>query len=86
MSPALLSLALTILDLRELGDVYFGMKVADLKPLYGAMFADLIQDFTHWGWVDIDSIFGDFTPLLEALARFDIVSFPDGVCAECSGE
>ena len=60
--------------------IYFDMKVADLKPLYGAMFEDVIANYTHWGWLDIDSIFGDFTPLIDALEDYDIVTYPDGVC------
>ena len=56
------------------------MKVADLKPLYGAMFADQIERYTHWGWVDLDMVFGDFAPMRAALENFDVVSYPDGVC------
>ena len=57
----------------------YPFQVADLKPLYGAMFHDIIESYTHWGWVDVDSIFGDFTPLIDALEDYDIVTFPDGV-------
>ena len=36
------------------------------------------------GWIDIDSFFGDFTPLLQALKQFDVVTYPDGVCHSAS--
>ena len=53
--------------------------MAELKALYGAMFQDMLTNYTHWGWVDVDSIFGNFEPLIDALEDFDVVSFPDGV-------
>ena len=54
-------------------------KVPELKPLYGVMFQDLLVHYTHWGWMDIDVILGDLTPLVHALARHDVATFPDGV-------
>ena len=56
-----------------------GTKASDLKPFCGAMFRDLLLRYTHWGWVDIDVIFGDLSPLIEALRHYDVVTFPDGV-------
>ena len=53
--------------------------MADLKPLLGAMFQDILVNYTHWGWIDIDTVFGDFEPLIDALESYDVVSFPDGV-------
>lgn len=31
-----------------------GSKVNDFKALYGAMFKDELEKFTHWGWFDVD--------------------------------
>ena len=59
--------------------VYTGVKMNDLKPLYGAMLADVLAPYTHWGWIDIDCLFGDLSPLLVALRDYDVVAYPDGV-------
>ena len=45
----------------------------------GAMFHDLLKDYTHWGWFDIDAIVGDLSPLLDACRKYDVVTFPDPV-------
>ena len=56
-------------------------KLPDLKPLYGAMFADMLAAHTHWGWMDLDVVFGDTTPLVQAaLQGFDVITYPDSVC------
>ena len=57
------------------------MKLADLKLLYGGMFSDYLAQYTHWGWIDIDCVFGDMTPLMRALKHYDVTTFPDGVCS-----
>ena len=53
-------------------------KVNDLKPMYGAMFHDLLVNYTHWGWMDIDTVMGDLSPLMQQLRQYDVVSYPDG--------
>jgi hypothetical protein len=46
------------------------------------MFADYLQDSTHWGWVDFDGVLGDLSKMIEDLELgYDIVSYMDGVCA-----
>jgi hypothetical protein len=50
-----------------------------LKPILGGMFWDYLQDYTHWGWIDVDSIMGDMSKLMEDLRHYDIVSYMDGV-------
>jgi hypothetical protein len=60
--------------------VYAADKIADLKPLYGALFRDLLEPYTHWGWVDLDGFFGDTTPLINDLEHYDVVTYPHGVC------
>ena len=44
------------------------------------MFRDHLLHYTHWGWIDIDSIFGDLSPMMEHLRHYDLVTYPDGVC------
>ena len=61
--------------------LYAGEKGADLKPLYGALFADMLKPYTHWGFMDIDTFFGDMTPLLKDLEHYDVATYPDGVCS-----
>ena len=51
----------------------------DVKPLYGAMLQDVLAPYSHWGWIDIDCLFGDMRPLLNALRHYDVVAYPDGV-------
>ena len=33
-------------------------KFCDLRPMYGLVFADLLEGFTHWGHTDLDVIWG----------------------------
>jgi hypothetical protein len=35
-------------------------KLNDYKPTFGVLFADIIEGFDWWGWVDLDVIFGNF--------------------------
>lgn len=67
-----------ILDGDDLGHLYTGDKGADLKPLYGALFEEMLKPYTHWGFIDIDSLFGDLSPMLKDLENYDVVSYPDG--------
>ena len=43
-----------------------GKGLSDLKPFYGCVFADLIDErtFTHWGWVDWDVLMGDLPTVI----------------------
>jgi hypothetical protein len=59
--------------------LYAGEKGADLKPLYGGLFADMLKPYTHWGFIDVDTFFGDVTPMLKDLEHYDIATYPDGV-------
>lgn len=34
-------------------------KLCDFKPLYGFLFSEYLKDFSHWGYCDIDLLFGD---------------------------
>ena len=52
------------------------IKMPDLKPYTGGMFPDLLSGYTHWGWIDIDVIFGDLSPVVDAVKKYDVVTFP----------
>ena len=55
-------------------------KLPDIKPMYGAIFKDLLASYTHWGWIDIDVVvMGNVNYLLQQLQRFDVVTFPTAV-------
>ncbi len=65
--------------------VYAGVEL-DLKLLYGALFAEILKPYTHWGWTTLDGFFGDMTPLLRDLEQYDVVTYPNGVCCLPSHE
>ncbi len=71
------------IDGAGLEDLYTAEKFDDLKPLFGAMFAEFIESHTHWGWIELSSFYGDMSPLLKDLEQFDVVTYPDGVCDRC---
>lgn len=51
-------------------------KLCDLKPFYGIIHKDLLEDYTHWGYGDIDLCYGDLSLLIdeERLSRFDLLT------------
>ena len=38
-----------------------------------------LAGYTHWGWIDIDCLFGNLDPLLQHLRQYDVVAYPGGV-------
>jgi hypothetical protein len=54
-------------------------KLCDLKPAYGDIFAEYINDYDFWGYGDIDLIYGDFGEFFtdEILENYDIISNHD---------
>ncbi|CAK9001841.1 unnamed protein product [Durusdinium trenchii] len=51
----------------------------DLKVIYGALFQKELNGFTHWGWTDLDMIWGQVGSFLEPLLPiYDVISAPDG--------
>ena len=36
-------------------------KLCDFRPLYGLLFEDELKEYTHWGYGDIDLIFGNLS-------------------------
>ena len=51
------------------------LKFADMKPLYGALFPDLVQSddfvYSHWAFADIDMLYGDLSAFLFIKPRYD---------------
>ena len=51
----------------------------DLKPIYGALFQQELAGFSHWGWTDLDMIWGNLSGFLDPLLPvYDVISAPDG--------
>lgn len=48
-------------------------KLTDYKPVYGEIFDDFIKNYTWWGFGDIDTIWGDLSPIVNEknLKSFD---------------
>jgi hypothetical protein len=57
----------------QLGDVH---KICDLKPFYGLLFAEYLQNYAFWGYCDVDVIFGDLSKVIHPtfLQEVDIFS------------
>ena len=51
-------------------------KLCDFKPTYGFLFNEYINNFTHWGYCDLDMIFGDLSKFItkEYLGEYDKIS------------
>jgi hypothetical protein len=51
-------------------------KLCDLKPLYGLMFADDLEDFDWWAYSDLDIVWGDIRRFVtdDILREHDIIS------------
>jgi hypothetical protein len=41
-----------------------GHKLCDFRPFFGIAFADVLKNYTFWGYCDIDMMFGDLSKLL----------------------
>ncbi len=53
----------------------YAYKVCDYRPLFGVMFADLIQGYDYWGWGDLDVLYGDILGnLRDSFGPYDYVS------------
>jgi hypothetical protein len=50
-------------------------KVIDVKPLYGFLFREYIQEYEFWAHVDNDMIFGDVAGILNPLMdQYDVIT------------
>jgi hypothetical protein len=51
-------------------------KLCDLRPLYGQAFSDQINHYSHWGFGDIDLVYGKVIGKYDkSLLDYDVVSF-----------
>ena len=67
-----------------------GYKVNDVKPLFGFLFREYIQEYEFWAHVDTDMIFGDLARFMNPLMdEFDVItpleskSCDDGLNVPC---
>lgn len=37
----------------------YGYKLCDLKPAYGHIFSEYLEDYSYWGYTDLDLVYGD---------------------------
>lgn len=44
----------------------YGYKACDLRPAYGLVFERELQGYTHWGWTDLDQIWGRIDTFLSS--------------------
>jgi hypothetical protein len=55
-------------------DMTWYYKLNDYKPTFGVLFADIIEGFDWWGWVDLDVIFGNFATFRHLFHKLDRTS------------
>jgi hypothetical protein len=75
-AAALSSRASDVLGTRITIDPLRAKKIADLKPVYGLIFADDLRSFDFWAHSDLDIVWGDVRRFVteDLLAEHDIVS------------
>jgi GR25 family glycosyltransferase involved in LPS biosynthesis len=49
-------------------------KLVDVKPLFGFLFNEFINNYEYWGWTDVDMLMGDITKILYDDPDCDIYS------------
>lgn len=51
-------------------------KICDYRPMFGIIFADLIQGYSHWGYGDLDVVWGSFDKFItdELLDNYERIS------------
>ena len=54
--------------------------LVEYKPAFGHIFANYIQDYTHWGYSDLDVVFGDMSRWIDTdeWHDYDIVTYGFG--------
>jgi len=54
--------------------------LVEYKPAFGHIFADYIEDYSHWGYSDLDVVFGDVTRWIDddEWNGYDIVTYGFG--------
>jgi hypothetical protein len=56
---------------------WYPLLMVDLRPLYGAALQELLRGYSHWGWIDLDMLFGDLPTFLavDELLEYDVITF-----------
>ena len=51
-------------------------KICDLRPAFGVIFQQYLDDYDFWGWSDVDVLLGDIRHFMteEVLEKYDVVS------------
>jgi len=54
--------------------------LVELKPAFGTIFEEFLVDYTHWGYSDLDIVFGDLSRWIteDELTEYDIVTYGFG--------
>ena len=54
--------------------------LVEYKPAFGHIFAEYLRDYTHWGYSDLDVVFGDMTRWIDEdeWNEYDIVTYGFG--------
>ena len=54
--------------------------LVQFKPAYGHIFNEYIKDYSHWGYADLDMVFGDLKSWIstDELNDFDVVTYSMG--------
>jgi len=52
------------------------LKVCDIRPAFGIVFQEFLQNYDFWGYCDVDLIFGNIRSILdsETLSNYSIIS------------
>lgn len=51
-------------------------KLCDLKPFYGIVHKELVDEYDYWGFADVDLVYGDLSPLVNKVKtkRYDLIT------------
>lgn len=48
-------------------DIRFAQKLCDYKPTYGFLYANETKKYDYWGFIDVDTILGNFDKLIQPI-------------------
>jgi len=69
-------------QLKEVIQLQSAWKINELKPLFGHIFEQEFKGYDHWGWCDLDIIWGDMRHFLtdSLLEQYDVVTTQNHWC------
>ena len=64
-------------------EINYPYKICDLKPAFGQIFSDYLDDYDFWGYADLDLIFGNISSFLtdDLLEMYDVISVRENYLA-----